>query len=109
MYKRQGGNDAYWQMHDLLFANQEAWGSAEVPQHVAVLKQLANEAGLPTSDFADCLDSGRYEEAVNEELNEGIGLGVRGTPAFFITGNFINGAQPFSVFQQAIEQLLREQ
>ena len=104
-----GGNETYWQMHDLLFARQEEWASVAVPQHVAVFKQLADEANLPTADFAECLDSGRYEEAVNEELNEGIELGVRGTPAFFINGNFVNGAQPFSVFQQAIEQLLREQ
>lgn len=101
-----GGDEAYWTMHDLLFANQEAWASRPVPDHVAVLKNLAGEAGFNQDGFDECLDSGRYEEAVLAELAEGTQLGVRGTPAFFLDGRPLSGAQPFTVFQQAIEQLL---
>ncbi len=100
-----GGDEMYWTMHDLLFTNQARWAEVNVPNHIPVLKALAAEAGLPQAEFDACLDSGKYEDAVNDELNEGIQLGVRGTPAFFINGNFLSGAQPFSVFQQAIEQL----
>lgn len=97
-----GGDEAYWQMHDLIFANQDAWaGNSE---HVAVLKSLATEAGLAQEAFAACLDSGRYAEAVQTDLSEGQSLGVNGTPTFFINGQRLVGAQPFVVFQQAIEQ-----
>jgi protein-disulfide isomerase len=104
-----GGDDMYWTMHDLLFMNQAEWGQAPVPSHIAVLKALAQEAGLPQAEFDDCLDSDRYLEAVLSEVDEGTQLGVRGTPAFFINGRPLVGAQPFTVFQQAIEQLLAEQ
>jgi protein-disulfide isomerase len=104
-----GGDDAYWTMHDLLFVNQEAWAQTALPNHVAVFKSLAGEAGLPQVEFDTCLGSDKYYDAVNAELNEGAQLGVRGTPAFFINGRFVSGAQPFSVFQQVIEPLLNQQ
>ncbi len=101
-----GGDSMYWTMHDLLFSRQEEWAQVSVPNHVAVLKTLASEAGLAQDEFDACLDSDRYYDAVNAELAEGTQLGVRGTPAFFINGQPLSGAQPFPIFQQVIEQLL---
>lgn len=100
------GDEMYWTMHDLLFVNQESWSQPSVPQHIPVLKALAAEAGLPQAEFDECLDSDRYTEAVNAEFEEGTQLGIQGTPTFFVNGQRIVGAQPFIVFQQAIEQLL---
>ena len=100
-----GGDDAFWKMHDLLFANQETW--AGNPNHVDVFKSLAPDAGLPQDDFNSCLDGGRYAEAVNADLVEGQQLGVTGTPTFFINGQRLVGAQPFSAFRQVIEQALK--
>jgi protein-disulfide isomerase len=71
-----------------------------------VLKGLAAEAGLEQAAFDDCLDSGRHAAAINADLQEGSQLGVQGTPAFFVNGQFISGAQPFAVFDQAIQQAL---
>ncbi len=42
------------------------------------------------------------------DLNEGIDLGVSGTPAFFINGRFLSGAQPFEAFAAYIEAELEE-
>jgi protein-disulfide isomerase len=94
-------------MHDLLFINQEQW--ANNADHVALFKSLAGEMELPQDEFDECLDSGRYADAVNAELDEGVQLGVRGTPSFFINGQPLVGAQPFSVFEQAIETLLAKE
>lgn len=101
-----GGDEAYWLMHDLLFAHQEAWSQVPVPEHVAVLKQFAAALELPQPAFDTCLDSGIYAEAVNAQVTEGMQLGVQGTPTFFINGQRVVGAQPFAVFQQLIETLL---
>jgi protein-disulfide isomerase len=98
------GEDAFWEMHDLLFASQNDWAGAG--NHVEVFKGLASEAGLDRQRFDECLDSGRYADAVNAELAEGQRLGVTGTPAFFINGQRVSGAQPFAVFQQIIVTLL---
>ncbi|GJM40447.1 MAG: hypothetical protein DHS20C20_07290 [Ardenticatenaceae bacterium] len=102
--REQGGDESYWQMHDLLFANQEQW--ANNSNHVDIFKSYAAEMALAQAEFDECLDSGRYAQAVNAEVDEGVQLGVRGTPSFFINGQPLVGAQPFSVFQQAIETLL---
>lgn len=104
-----GGDEGYWTMHDLLFATQEEWASANVPAHVEVLKGLATAAGLPQNEFDECVDSGRYADAVNSDVNEGRRLGINGTPTFFINGNRLVGAQPFEVFLQAITELTAEQ
>lgn len=102
-----GGDGAFWTMHDLLFINQEQWANSS--NHLAVFKSLAADMELPQAEFDECLDSGRYAAAVNTQVNEGAQLGVRGTPSFFINGQPLVGAQPFAVFQQAIEALLSGQ
>ena len=101
-----GGDDAYWMMHDLLFTNQQTWAGQPLPQHEQTLKDLAPAVGLPQAEFDACLDEGRYYDAVNAEVNEGVQLGIRGTPSFFINGQPLVGAQPFATFQQTIEGLL---
>ena len=104
--REQGGDELYWKMHDLLFNNQAQWANSA--NHVDAIKSLASQLEISQSDFDDCLDSGRYQEAVSLEVDEGIQLGIRGTPSFFINGQPLVGAQPFSVFEQIIEALLAE-
>jgi protein-disulfide isomerase len=101
-----GGDDAYWQMHDRLFAGQREWSGN--PEHAAVFKGYAGELGLDQATFDECLDSGRMVAAVEADFQEGAGLGVSGTPAFFINGQPLRGAQPYEVFVQVIEGMLAE-
>lgn len=70
-------------MHDLLFANQDEWAGSG--NHVAIFKAFAADLELPQSDFDDCLDSDRYAEVVSAQVNEGVQLGIRGTPRFSST------------------------
>jgi protein-disulfide isomerase len=46
---------------------------------------------------------------VGKDLAEGNRVGVSGTPAFFVNGRFLSGAQPFAAFQEAIEDALSVQ
>jgi protein-disulfide isomerase/plastocyanin len=94
-----GEQDQYWEMHDTLFANQDSLT-------VASLKQYAQDIGLNQADFDQCLDSGMMEEEVQKDLVEGQSYGVSGTPAFFINGKMLSGAQPYEVFEQEIEAAL---
>jgi protein-disulfide isomerase len=101
-----GGDEAYWQMHDRLFADQEAWSGNS--GHIATFKNYAGDLGLDQAAFDECLDSGRYTAAVEADFQEGAGFGVSGTPAFFINGQPLSGAQPYDVFEQMIESMLAE-
>ena len=95
--------DAYLAMHDTLFARQGEWsGRSNVTE---IFTGFAAELNLDTDAFAECLTSNKYEAAVMADLEEGSQLGVRGTPAFFINGYLLSGAQPYSVFEQAINDL----
>ncbi len=97
-----GEQGKYWEYHDILFANH----AALAPE---LLKKYAADLQLDAAQFAACLDSDKYASAVNKDLAEGTRVGVSGTPAFFINGRFLSGAQPFSAFQQAIEEALETQ
>lgn len=86
----------FWEFHDLLFERQPALA-------VASLKRYAAQLGLDTVAFNHCLDSGRYASEVHEDYADGIQYGVTGTPGFFINGQKLIGAKPFSIFQQIID------
>jgi protein-disulfide isomerase len=58
------------------------------------------------SKFAGCLFQNLHHEEVQRDLDEGIRLGVEGTPAFFINGRFLSGAQPLEEFVRVIDEEL---
>lgn len=90
----------YWEMHDVMFANQRA---LEVPG----LKQSAAGLGLDTAKFNRCLDSGQYASKVAAGAAQGDKLGVNSTPTLYINGRPVIGAQPFEVFKAAIDEELK--
>ena len=92
----QLGDDGYWRMHDRLFEGQQLLG-------VTSFKQWARDIGVSGDEFDNCLDSGKYASAVSDDLEEGVALGVNGTPTFFINGTVVVGAQPFAQIAAVIE------
>ncbi|MBP6017188.1 MAG: thioredoxin domain-containing protein [Candidatus Promineofilum sp.] len=101
-----GEQGAYLTMHDMLFARQQEWGGRD--DAAQIFSGYVAELELDTAAFDDCLQSGRQESAVLADLERGVALGINGTPGFFINGHFLSGAQPYDVFQQAIESMLAE-
>ena len=99
-----GDQDAFLEMHQALFGRQDEWSGRGDAGEVFI--SFAGELGLDEATFRQCLESGQYTAAVEADLAQGISLGINGTPAFFLNGNFVSGAQPYSVFQGAIESLL---
>lgn len=96
---------AFWQFHDIMFQNQSALT-------VDNLKSYAAQLNLDTAKFNECLDSGKMADAVAadmavaEKAATDAGLTRFGTPAFFINGNSLQGAQPYDVFKAAIDAAL---
>ncbi|MBI4895146.1 MAG: thioredoxin domain-containing protein [Candidatus Aenigmarchaeota archaeon] len=97
--KDLGGEEAFWKIHDKMFENNEFLS-------ISNLKKFASELNLNTTNFDSCLDSGAMADRVAADLKEGKKLGVSGTPAFFVSGKLIEGAQPFTIFQKAIDSEL---
>ena len=92
----------FWEYHDKLFENQQALQADN-------LKQYAADLGLDAADFGSCLDSEQFRDDVVQDQKEGSSFGVRGTPAFFVNGRFLSGAQPFDAFVQVIDDELAKQ
>jgi protein-disulfide isomerase len=91
-----GEQGKYWEMHAKLFANQRA---LEIP----ALKGYAKDLKLDQAKFDKCLDSGATAALVEEGRKAGTELGITGTPAFFVNGVMISGAQPFDAFKEIID------
>jgi protein-disulfide isomerase len=89
----------FWPYHDKLFAG-PANSSPEL------FNRLAKEVGLDAVTFETCLASGKYLPAIKEDMAEGTRVGVGGTPAFFINGRLITGAQPLDAFTRVIDDEL---
>jgi len=94
-----GDQGKYWEMHDKLFSNQGALS-------VSDLKGYAKSLGLDTATFDSCLDSGKNAAEIAKDMADGQKYGVSGTPAFFINGNSIVGAQPYENFKSIIDAIL---
>lgn len=88
----------YWAYHDQLFLNQ-----ADLSE--AALKRYADMIGLDQEKFNVCLTSGKYKSQVTRDLQDGLALGVRGTPTFFINGVKFEGAIPKTAWDAILERL----
>jgi protein-disulfide isomerase len=103
-----GEQGKFWQFHDFLFKSQQTpnngWASRQS------LVTLAGQFGLNMTQFNQSFNSGKYDSLINANHDLGVQAGVSETPVFFLVGQngnmvTIAGAQPESVFDQAVTQL----
>lgn len=94
-----GEQGRYWEMHDSIFARQGAIG-------VDDLKGRSRALGLDGARFDACLDSGRMAPLVEASRKLGEGIGVSSTPAFFVNGRPLTGAQPFERWKELVDHEL---
>jgi protein-disulfide isomerase len=93
---RQG---KFWEMHDKIFGNQR---ELDETKYVA----YATELGLDLDKFNADRKSAEVRKRLDADSSEASKLGVTGTPAFFVNGRFVSGAQPFETFKKLIDEEL---
>ena len=91
----------FWQFHDKLFGDQSKLGDED-------FKQYAAQLGLDTAQFNACVDSHKYGAEIENDIHAGDEAGVSGTPAFYINGRMLSGAQPFDAFKRLIDEELAQ-
>jgi len=89
----------FWEYHDLLFSSS---GKLDCSALLAQAKALQ----LNEAQFLSCLHSEQFKASVDADVKAGYRARVSGTPAFFINGVFVGGAQPASVFEKTINSEL---
>lgn len=101
-----GGNEGFWAYTDRLIEITPANNGLDL----ALLPQIAQDAGLDRAAFEDCLDSGRHEAKVREHARQAAAAGGRGTPhSVIVAGNTqipLSGAQPYEAVVAAIQPYL---
>ncbi|HEV8629769.1 MAG TPA: thioredoxin domain-containing protein [Thermoanaerobaculia bacterium] len=89
----------FWEMHDAMFGDQKAL-------EVADLKKKAQTVGLDATKFDTCLDNSKFAPDVKKDERAGVLVGVNGTPAMFINGRLLSGAQPYEALASVIDEEL---
>ncbi len=96
-----------WQFHDLMFDKQQEIDSRNTVEYsVDDIKDWARDLPLNTAMFDTCLDSGKYIQAVEQDMQDGLIAGINGTPSIFINDSRIIGSQPFEAYRALIDQKL---
>lgn len=98
-----GEQGKFFEMIEKLFVANEngTMGVAQFKSDAVTLK-------LNASKFNECLDSGKYAQLINAQMEEGFTFGVSGTPGTFVNGQLVSGAVPFAQFQAAIDSILAQ-
>jgi protein-disulfide isomerase len=99
--REAGAEGKFWKAHELLFKNQQALGRED-------LDKYAKELGLKPAKVKAAIDDKKYEAAIKADMEAGQKIGVNGTPAFFINGVSLSGAQPYEAFKSRIDEELKK-
>jgi protein-disulfide isomerase len=97
--QRQG---KFWEMYDKLFANQQALGTP------GTFDGYAKELGLNVDKFKKDMADPAAQKEIDDDVALAAQIGARGTPAFFINGKNLRGAQPFEAFKAKIDEELKK-
>jgi len=94
----------FWEYYDKIFKEQGGENVGTFSKDN--LKRFAADLGLDTTQFNQCLTSGKYTSKVQQETAEGRQKGVRGTPTVFVNGRLIEGGADYQVLRRTIELAL---
>lgn len=94
-----GVHGKFWEMHDIIFANQTKIKRSH-------LLEYAKRLSLDIDQFISSLDSGWYKVMIQNDIEEGKLLGIRGVPTSFINGKKLEGLRSLVAFKAAIDKAL---
>jgi len=101
----EAGNDGFWKMTDAIYEKMPTMELIDLPT-------IASSVGLNETTFKQCLDSGKFEKKVKDQLNEGVKAGVQATPSNVIydlkTGSStsIEGALPYDSLKTSLDAFM---
>ncbi len=91
-----GDQGKFWEYHDALFANSSKLDKASLAGHARALH-------LDGERFDACLETGKFKDAIDNDMQDAEKAGVSATPAFFVNGVLLEGAQPIAAFEKLID------
>lgn len=109
-----GDQDKFWEMHDVIFANQTGENVGAFSERR--LEAFADAISLDRGEFDECMSSGKYDDLAEQDAKDATAAGIQATPSFIISylvngetqTRVIQGAQSMDVFTQEIEAALAD-
>jgi protein-disulfide isomerase len=96
-----GEQGLFWPMHDKLFQDQGTFETANLPE-------LVGQIGADKVKFKNCFDNKKYLTQITKDYSDGDALGVKGTPAWFINGEKIEGDIPLETWEEIIKNYIKQ-
>lgn len=94
---------AFWPVHDLLYRHQSEW--AELKDPADYLLSLADSAKISKPALLECVKSQKTNDEVRADAEGATRAGATSTPAFYIEGGLLVGAQPLALFRQVLDSI----
>ena len=103
-----GEQGKFWEMHDIIFQNQDRWNGEATTRPEVVLTELARQIGLNIPQFDSCLKTGKYVGQIQANFDEATRRNVISTPTFFIGNRKVATALPYDQFKKHVDEVLAE-
>ena len=95
-----GLQNKFWEMHDLLYENQNQWSGVSDP--TPLFKQYAQSLGLNTAQFQTDYASSKVNDLINADTAAGNALKITGTPSFFLDGKQVQIGASVQDFEKVL-------
>lgn len=100
-----GRQGKYWEMHDIVFENQNSWGEKPAPTP-EVFEVYAQQLNLDIDKFKQDVASQEVEDRIERDRSSGVKLGIQGTPSFFLNGEKIQNPRGYEDFKVLIQSAI---
>lgn len=101
-----GLQDKFWEMHDLVFTNQELWINHQIPEEI--FATFAELLELDIEQFKIDINSDTVKNKINNQIKESTILDIQGTPTFFINGQKIKNPNSYDEFRNIIKTFIQD-
>jgi len=95
----------FWEMHNMIFEKQKEWSDSD--QVLSLMTAYAVSLRIDQDRFLADINSNTARDRIDNDYQEGMRLGVRGTPTFFLNGKKIINPRSYDEFKSIVEQSIR--
>lgn len=103
-----GEQGKFWEMHDIIFQNQDRWNGETTSRPQPVLTDLARQIGVNMPQFESCMTTGKYAGQIQANFDEAVRRSVPSTPTFFFGNRRVTSALPYDQFKRHVDEVLAE-
>ena len=103
-----GFQGKFWEMHDLIYANQDTWSQASTNDRTEIFLGYARQLGLKEEQFKEGLSDARITKKINFDVAIARTQGVTGTPTFYINGELVESTNDADYLENAVKEALKK-